>query len=494
MRFCGLDVGTTGVKALVFDEKGSPLSSAYRAYAIEIEEDGTRLLKADELWQKTKEAFSEAASAAIPDFLCVDSFGEAFVALDSRRKIVCDPMLFTDRWGEREYFEAEKKTSAAEIAAVCGLPLSPSYSLSKILFLREERPDIYERIDRILLIQDFINFMFSGETGADYSTACRTMFFDVRSCKWSLPLIEKFGLNAGHYSLPVPMGTVLGKVRQSLLDELGLKGEIRVVIGGHDQPVNAIGAGLRESCAVNSMGTAECVTPITDGMLPQDFIASRGIPSEPLWKKGKFCCLAYNSTSGLLLQWFSGIVAGEQESPLAYLDQHVQPEPTRIMVQPYLMGSGTPYMDSAARLVLAGMDYGTTKFTLYRAILEGLVLDQRLNLSVLAEKNVKVRQLIAVGGGSKSKPWLHIKADILGIPVSTLKVNEAGALGAAILCAASAGVYGSIEEAAHNMSHLDQTIEPDMKYCDFYGEKFTLYRKLRDHIKEECTFASEQRR
>ena len=494
MRFCGLDVGTTGVKALVFDEKGRVLSSAYRAYTIKIEEDGTRLLRADELWQKTKEVFAEAAAKAMPDFLCADSFGEAFVALDSRGKIICDPMLFTDRWGEREYFEAEKKTSAAEIARICGLPLSPSYSLSKILFLKEERPEIYEKISRILLIQDFINYMFCGETGVDYSTACRTMFFDVRSCEWSLPLMEKFGLDAGHYSIPIPMGTVLGKVRRSLLDELGLKGEIKVVVGGHDQPVNAIGAGLRESCAVNSMGTAECVTPITNGMLSPDFIASRGIPSEPLWEKGKFCCLAYNSTSGLLLQWFSSITAGEQESPLEYLDSHVPSEPTRIMVQPYLMGSGTPYMDSAARLVLAGMNYGTTKFTLYRAILEGLVLDQRLNFSVLAEENVKVKQLIVVGGGCKSKPWLHIKADILEIPISTLRVKEAGALGAAILCAASARVYGSIEEAAFNMSHLDETIEPDLKFRDFYAEKFALYRELWHHVKQECDFASNNMR
>jgi xylulokinase len=225
-------------------------------------------------------------------------------------------------------------------------------------------------------------------------------------------------------------------------------------------------------------------------MLPGDFIAGRGIPSEPLWEKGKFCCLAYNSTSGLLVQWFTALVAGERENPLAYMDQHVPPEPTRIMVQPYLMGSGTPYMDSGARLALAGMDYGTGKFDIYRAILEALVLDQRLNVSVLAEQQVQVKHLIAVGGGSKSKPWLQIKADVLEIPVSTLKVKEAGALGAAILCAAATGVYGSIEEAAGIMSRIDQTVEPNLKHRDFYAEKFSLYQKLRDHLKEESAFAS----
>ncbi|MCL2128604.1 MAG: FGGY-family carbohydrate kinase, partial [Treponema sp.] len=160
-----------------------------------------------------------------------------------------------------------------------------------------------------------------------------------------------------------------------------------------------------------------------------------------------------------------------------------------IMVQPYLMGSGTPYMDPGARLALTGIDYGTTKFTLFRALIEGLVLDQRLNLSVLAEEQVEVKQIIAVGGGSKSRPWLQIKADILEIPVSTLKVKEAGTLGAAILCAAAAGVYGSINEAAAAMSQISETIEPNLANSDFYAEKFELYRKLRDHVKEESDFA-----
>jgi xylulokinase len=305
--------------------------------------------------------------------------------------------------------------------------------------------------------------------------------------------MKKFGLNAKHYSRPTPMGTVLGKIRRSLMEEMGLKGGIQVIVGGHDQPVNAIGAGLREGSAVNSMGTAECITPLTPAMLPGSFIAGRGIPSEPLWEKGKFCCLAYNSTSGLLVQWFAGLAAGEQESALSYLDQNVPPEPTRIMVQPYLMGSGTPYMDPGARLALTGIGYGTTKFTIYRAILEGLVLDQRLNFSVLAEEQVTVNHIIAVGGGSKSKPWLRIKADILEIPVSTLRVKEAGALGAAILCAAASGVYGSIEEAAGAMSKIDSTLEPNLTNRDFYAEKYALYRKLRDHVKEESAFALNQK-
>jgi xylulokinase len=224
-------------------------------------------------------------------------------------------------------------------------------------------------------------------------------------------------------------------------------------------------------------------------MLPADFIAQKGIPAEPLWEKGKFCCMAYNVSSGLLVQWFLSTFTDEAELPFARFDGNVPPNPTGIMIQPYLMGSGTPYMDSAARLAITGVDYGTTKYDLYRAVLEALCLDQELNLSVLREQGIGVDHIIAVGGGSKSGPWLQIKADTLQIPVSTLEVKEAGALGCAILCAKALGLYHSVEEAARNMSRIKETIEPNQRHRDFYREKFALYRKLREHVKEESAFA-----
>jgi xylulokinase len=491
MKFCGIDVGTSGVKAMVFDEEGRSLGESYRPYHIQVAPDGTRLLRAWELWNQTRAVFAEVVRKTGGDIqaVCADSFGESFVALDKNDDIICDPMIFTDRWGEAEYREAEQKTSAEEIAALCGLPLSPSYSLSKIIYLRDERPAIYEKTARILLIQDFINFMLSGQTAADYSTASRTMFFNVRECIWSDLLMEKFGLNPQHYSPPVPMGTIIGTLRRSLAGELGLSDGIKVVVGGHDQPVTAIGAGLRKGSAVNSMGTAECITPIIDTILPVRFIVEHHIPAEPFWEKGKFCCLLYNNTSGLLVDWFLKTVTDEEALPYTRFDRNIPSEPTRIMVQPYLMGSGTPYMDSGARLAMTGIDYGVTKYDMYRAILEGLCLDQRLNLDLLSKEHIGVENIIVVGGGSRSRAWLGIKADILQIPVSIPAVREAGALGCAILCAAASGIYGTIVEAARAMCRIQETIEPNQGHRSFYDEKFEIYRKLHGHIQEESSFA-----
>jgi xylulokinase len=462
--------------------------------------DGTRLLTAGELWLATKAALADVvaqtktgSAAGQIAAICASSFGESFIAVDSAGETICDPMIFTDRWGEEEYADMLICISPEEIAQICGLPLSPCYSLPKILYLMREKPRTFKRIHKILFISSYITWMLSGETVVDYSLACRTMLFDVNSCDWSERLLWDFGQNRRHYPEILPMGTAAGVIRPGLAAEIGLPTGTLVVVGGHDQPVNAIGAGFHAGFAVNSMGTSECVTPITGARLSDDFIIRRNTPTEALWQRGLHCCLVYNVTSGLLLQWFAGILGdggvGINPADLAHLDAHVPPEPTRIMVQPYLMGSGTPYLDTEARLALTGLDYGTTRYDIYRAMLEGLCLDQRLNLEGLAAEGVEITHLIAVGGGSKSRPWLQIKADILGMPVSTPEVRECGALGSAILCATACRAYDSIPDAAAAMSRIKETFEPSGVYADFYAEKFDLYTRLHTHVCEESMFA-----
>ena len=491
MNLCGLDVGTTGVKAIVFDETGTQKSASYRAYDIGVAQDGTRLLKGIEIWAKVKEALTEAAakSGGRLDAICPDSFGEAFVVMDKDDQIICDPMLYTDRWGEDEYFEAEKKTNALEIAEICGLPLSPTYSLSKVLYLKQRRPEIYENAHRILLIEDFINYMLCGRAAVDYSVACRTMFFDVRECEWSDKLIDKFGLDKQHYSEPVPTGSIIGDLSAAVAAETGIGGSCKIIAGGHDQPVNMIGAGLRPGYVVDSMGTTESLTPLMDSLMSPQTIVDNHLPAEPVWQKGRYCSMAYNPTSGLLVQWFFKTFSDTPEPPYALFEKNFPQKPTKIMVQPYLMGSGTPYFDHSARLAFTGIDYGVTRYDLYRATLEGLAMDQRLNIGIMKGLGLDVNGLTCVGGGSKSKPWLKVKADILQIPMNTITVGEAGALGCAMIAAYATGVYSSIEEAAQTMSHIKDTVEPDPTYAEFYSEKFELYRELNAHVKQESRFA-----
>lgn len=498
MNFCGLDVGTSGVKAVVFDERGKRISEEYRAYDTHYDPDGLRGLDAREMWNKTKEVISCACAQAGGriDALAAASFGEAFVMLDENDNVLHDIMIYTDRRGEAEFLREVKKTTEREIAKICGLPFSPTYSISKLLFLKEKESELFQKAKRILFIEDYVGYMLSGVAAVDYSVASRSMLFDARTCEWSTEMLGIFEIDGSLFSRPVAAGTMVGAVREELACELNVPADMKIVAGIHDQPASAIGTGLKKGAVACSMGTSECMTPVFNGMFPAEITAEKGMPSEPVWEKGKYCTLAYNPSSGVTIEWFFRTFAADETqrggAPFALFEQNFPKEPTRLMVQPYITGSGTPYLDYHARFALTGAGLETTRYDIYRAVLEGLVMDQYLNLEQLNAQNVGAQELRCVGGGSKSVPWLQIKADAMQIPVSTLECSEAGALGCAALCAVAMGVYKTVEEAAQNMAHIKNTLEPNQAYREFYLEKFELYRELREHIGSESEYACKE--
>ncbi|MEG0836114.1 MAG: FGGY-family carbohydrate kinase, partial [Christensenellaceae bacterium] len=493
MLFCGIDVGTSGVKAVIFDEKGEMAATAFLAYVLDLKSDGTRELNACDIWEKTKQVVGMAVAQSKGDIcaIAVSSFGEAFVMLDKDDHELNDVMIYTDRRGEKEYFEAMQKSSDLEIARICGLPPSTTYSISKILYLKHNFLQLYEKADKILLIEDYINYKLCGYAVTDGSVACRTMLFDVHKREWSEILMNKFGIDKNKFSKPMMTGEKVGPILPNIAKELGLLQDVQIVVGGHDQPMSAMGAGVRKNTTVCSMGTSECMTPVFDRAIDPNITLKTSLSSEPAWEKGKFSTLAYNPTSGLLIKWFFDVFAADfKETPYALFEKNMPQNPTKIFVQPYLMGSGPPYMDFRARFGLVGADIGTSRYELYKAVLEGLALDQRLSYEILRDQGVQIDTIICVGGGSKSLPWLQAKADVMQVCVSTLKCKEAGALGCAIACAVAMGAYESFEQAGEQMSAIASTIEPNVQNKKFYDEKFSVYKNLHSDLKTVCDFVS----
>ncbi|MDL2237771.1 hypothetical protein LJC56_08090 [Christensenellaceae bacterium OttesenSCG-928-K19] len=493
MNFCGLDVGTSGVKAVVFDETGKIIAQAEGPYVLELKSDGTRTLEAADLWEKTKTVLRAVAASTNGqiDAVAVSSFGEAFVCLDENDKEISEVMLFTDQRGEKEYFEAMKRSSDLEIAQVCGLPPSMTYSISKILYLKENRQEIYKKTKRMLLIEDFVNYRLTGLAVGDHSVACRTMLFDVHKREWSSTLFEKFDVDKSKFSQMVYTGTVIGTLRKEAAKQTGLPENLKVIAGGHDQPMAAVGAGAGIYGTVCGMGTSECMTPVFRGAIPAEVTLESCMSSEPMWADDIYCSLAYNVTSGLSIKWFYDVFASESaKPPYALFEENLPKKPTKIMVQPYAMGSGTPYNDHKARFAIIGTDAGTTRYDIYKAVMEGLALDGRLNRDALKTGSVEVDGLVCVGGGAQSRPWLQIKADVLQAEVKTLECKEAGALGCAIVCATALGCYDSIEQAGGAMSRIKDTFEPDKSNKAFYDEKYELYKQLHGDLAKYSGFAA----
>jgi len=490
MYFCGLDVGTSGVKAVVFDEMGDIKANCFLAYDLELRSDGTRDLLASQIWDKTKSVLKQAAKEC-PGIsaLAVSSFGEAFVAIDKDGNDLCEVMLLTDRRGEKEFYAAKANTTDERIAELIGVPPSTMYSLPKILYLKEQRSEVYKNAYKLLLIEDFIYYKLSGLTYTDYSLAGRTMLFDINTLSWSKEMMDVFGVDENKFSTPVCAGTIIGEISDGIASELGMDKNLKLVMGGHDQPIHALGAGDVPGQMVCSMGTSECVTPVFDKRLSKEITLKRSLPTEPFVQQGKYCTLAFNVTSGLLVKWFfDTFEKGEQK--YAEYEANAPAGVSRLFVQPYLMGSATPYFDPADRYAVIGADLGTTTYEIYKASIEGLCLDQRLNIEYLKEEGMHYNTLICAGGGSKSPLWLQTKANVLQMQVKTLKGKEMGALGCAVLCAVALGVYKDAGEAGNIMCHTDKIYYPDASLKDAYDEKFMLYKDLKNDLKKYSDYAS----
>ena len=484
MLLLGLDVGTTGVKCVAFDERGVIRARAYRMYDAELPSGGRRELAPGEIWRCTSQAIAAVAAAIQGEaaVLSVSSFGEAFVMIDRAGKEIGPAMVFTDRRGENEQEEIMGLLPEEEVARICGLVPKGQYSASKMLYLKRHEPAMYENTAFFLLIADYIYYKLCGERYTDYSLAARTQLFDVEKKMWSGRMLSCFGIPSEKLSSPVPGGTAIGRVSKKVAEELGLSPDTQLVTGGHDQICCALGAGMLPETPVCSMGTSECITPILSRRLPAEVTLRHSFSSEPFFEADTYCTLLYNACAGLLIDWFFEAFAPQARKDgrpdYAFLESKAPRDPTRIMVLPYLLGSGTPYVDPRARLCIWGLDAGARGETVFKACIEGLSLDQRLNLSLLEDSGVCVSGLVAVGGGSKSAFWLQTKANVLQRDVLIPECNEAGALGCAILCASATGLYPDIRAAAREMCRISHTVSPDMQYAQAYAEMSELYKGL----------------
>lgn len=365
--------------------------------------------------------------------LCVSSFGEAAVPIDRNGRVLHTSLLYTDSRGTVQCMQLESLLGLQEIMDLTGLHAHPMYTICKILWIKENLPEIYRSTWKFMLFEDFILYRLGNTAAIDYSLASRTMAFNVTRKDWEQKVLGAAGVDRELFSTPVPSGTVIGTIRNDVADELGLPHELQLVTGGHDQVCAAIGGGIiKEGVAINGIGTVECITPAFNRPLLNKAMLEQNFACVPHAKNGMYVTYAFNFTGGSLLKWYrDAFASGEKaktrksgENVYAILDSGAAKEPTDILILPHFAGAGTPYMDTAAKGAILGLDFDTTPGRLYRAMLEGVTYEMFYNVECLAGAGIHIDELRAVGGGAKSDLWLQIKADIMGRKVVTLHVTE----------------------------------------------------------------------
>lgn len=484
----GVDIGGTGAKCVAFDDHGAQLALSYIEYP---NPPGKANLEpqvlSDSVVRVIRDCVQALPARDAVAAITVSSFGESFVPIDEHGAPLTDIIMYFANSESGEFDELVRRVGEETFMRVARILPDASYSLAKMLYtLRTaERP-----VWKFLPIAAYVCYRLSGAVMTDVSLACRTLLYDVEKREWSRELLEASGVALDQLPDVCPTGTAVGFLRPEIAQALSLPENVRVVIGSHDQIVNALACGVCEhGDGVDVSGTCECIEPLFAG-IPGDFGFTReNFACVPYVDDAGYVTYAYNISGGAVVRWYRDQLArhlsaqakAEHVSIYDLLNRACPKEPTDVIVLPFLQGmGGTPDVRPNAR----GMFYGVTMETglpeFYRAILEGLTFEMAYNLEKLEGFGVAPNRLYACGGGARSKVWLQIKADIWNREILPVKTEETGALGSAIL--GFAAVTGEKDRLAlaKKFVQLGEPMRPDAARVEVYREKFQLYKQLRD--------------
>lgn len=486
MKIGGLDIGTTGCKLTVFDSDGKYLDKAYREYPAK-RKNGEHEIDAGAIMEAVLEVMKEMAQK-YPDIMGigVTSFGETFVLTDGEGKPLHSAMLYTDPRGAEECAELVEKMGGRTIASITGLRPHEMYSISKIMWMKRHRPEIYEKAEHVLLMEDYVVFGLTGNAQIDYSLASRTMAFDITTLRWSEDIFRYADIDMGLMSKTVPTGTSAGSIRPEIAEKTGLSEKTQIVSISHDQVSAAVGAGVFTSDkAVDGAGTVECMTPVYDGLPEMEIMYQGNFSVVPYVIPGKYVCYAFSYTGGALIQWCVETLAKKEKEISARQGISVNEllegefeDPTGILVLPHFAGAATPYMDTGSKGAFVGLTAETEVKDIYRACMEGVVYEMLLNMEYLNGSGVHFQMLHATGGGARSQVWMQMKADMLNIPITALATADAGTVGSAMLTGIATGCFENLEDAAAHMVEKKKVYYPREEMHKKYVKIYERYRKL----------------
>lgn len=483
----GIDIGTTGCKITVYENDGTYLYRAYREYPVS-RNTGEHEVDARYIWKGVKEVIADAASRYPKiEAIGVTSFGESCVLLDERDEPLRPVMLYTDPRGSRECEELVSRMGRERIEKIAGVRPHSMYSLPKIMWIKKNCPEEYAKTRHILMMEDYVVYMLTGNAVIDYSMAARSMAFDIRKLRWSDEIFAAAAIDSVLFSMPVISGTSAGKIRKELTEELGLGDDTLIVPVGHDQVAAAIGSGVFETdCAVDGAGTVECITPVYEGIPQGSAMAECGYAIVPYVLPGKYVTYAFSYTGGALISWYVNQMAKEEKrqakelgrSVYEILEEGMKDAPTGILVLPHFAGAATPYMDMGSKGAVIGLTVEHTAADLYRAMMEGVAYEMMLNMEHLEKAGIRPGRLRATGGGAASEVWMQMKADVLNVPITSLGSAEAGAAGCAMMAGIAVGLFEGLEEAAKKLITEKRTYYPREEQHVLYRAHYERYRGL----------------
>jgi xylulokinase len=464
--FLGLDIGTTNIKALLLDLDGRQvLSSTARTRMVEPRlgcwaEYDPEAIYEDVVWLICDLVQRVDRPEAIRA-LAISSMGETGVPVDARGKPVYPAIAWYDQRTAPQRQWWQEQVGAEAIYAITGLPVSASYGLLKLMWLRENRPEQFAHCRRWLPIGDYIAHHLCGVSSTDYTLAWRTMALDITRLSWSESLLTQAGLDISLMPPAVSSGTRLGPIRSEVSRKTGLSPDCVLVSGGMDAVCAMVAVGATEpGIVLDIIGTSEILLTTLTAPVLSPAGRNAALDVGPHAVAGNYLTFGSMAASGAIIEWFARLLDGaDQAQGLAAILEQLTKEAEQevramapIVTLPHWRGSRTPYNDTNSRGGLVGLDLGTTRAQIFAGILAGLSFESQAVLASLVSCVGIQPQEIWVAGGATGNPlWMVLKSGVLEHDILIPDLTSVSAFGAAVLAAYGAGYYGSLGEATQRM-------------------------------------------
>lgn len=487
-----VDSGTTASKVSLFDERGELLAISTQEYPLITPSALAVEIQAETLWN----AFKAGVSAALkrtrvdPDSIIalgISAQGETLIPIDKEGKPLRNAIVWLDNRAQEEAEILSGEFNDGTSYKITGqVKIVPTWPASKILWIKRNEPNIFRKVYKYLLVEDYLVYRMTGEFVAESSLLCSTVYWNIITRKWWDEMLDFLGISEDQLPEIRESGEAVGEILPTVASELGLSRRTVVSTGALDQAAGAIGVGnIRPGMFSENTGAALAICaplekPVFDpyGRMPIHYFV----------RPATYMAHTF-TTGGMVLRWFRDIFCHQemQVGSMSGIDAYdligqeaarVAPGSEGLVMLPHLQGAMAPEANPKARGVLYGFTLRHTKAHFARAIMEAIACIVRRNIEVLEDLGIRVNEIRALGGGARSRLWKQIEADVTRRPVLTMKNEEAACLGAAILAGKAVGLYKSIDEACKKMVSIKERFNPNPANFEVYEKTYQRYVQL----------------
>ncbi|SNS60851.1 xylulokinase [Anaerovirgula multivorans] len=484
MYFIGIDIGTTSVKIIVIDENGKIIKSIGKEYPLSFPKPLWSEQNPEDWWKQSIDGLGELLDGLDKNEVKAISFSgqmHGLVTLDENDKVVRPAILWNDQRTDKECEYLNNEIGRSKISEWTGNLALAGFTAPKILWLKENEPENFATMKKIMLPKDYLAYKMSGVFATDMSDASGTLYLDVKNRKWSLEMLKLLDISEGQLPNLYESYEVIGDIKSELADELGLNKNVKIIIGGGDQAVAAVGGGVvgSGSCSL-SLGTSGVVFTSNE----QFFVDGNNSLHSFCHANGKYHLMGVTLAAAASLKWwvekinksddFDGLL---NEAKEVTIDDN-------LFYLPYLMGERTPHNDPNCRGTFIGLNITHERKHMTRAVLEGVAFSLRDTFEIMKEMGVEITSININGGGAKSKLWCEIIADVLNVKVNKLNTNEGPSYGAAILASVGFGLFDTVENACCKFIKITESINPNKENSQLYNKKYKKFRKIYPATKE----------